>query len=246
MPRTGRVRRAFVEVQRIITDFFERGIHPTTQQIQSALYGSTYNPDSSIQNKVVYSCITRGRGNVITMWDNYVQGGTFIKDVAYVQYYEDEEMKKQVESEEFSEFHLSLQDGRFGRDTEEIIKSLGQYPAVATIFGRRIREYSKAGNNFVIASYGRESRWFIPSWWIWNIREYNLYRRSLKILRMQLNRGVRTKVLLPSGQPIEKALDYETVVRAALEDKTVWSCPKCKIRNLGIRDNCVICGITKP
>lgn len=245
MPKVGEVRRFFVEVQGIITSFFKQGMEPTTSKIQATIYGSKYNSDSRVQREVVYGCITRGRENAIKMWNAYVHGD-FNKDVAYVQYYEPEEMKKQTESDDFTDFHLKLHDGRFGKDTEEIKKSLGWFPAVATVFHKRIREYSKAGNNFVITRYGAKSTWFIPSFWTWNIRDYNLYKRSLRILRRQLDRGIQTKVLLPSGQPIEKALDLETIVRATLEDKTVWTCPKCKVRNLGTISLCAVCGTPKP
>jgi hypothetical protein len=245
MPRVGKIGRFFIEVQTVITSFFERGIDPTSDQIQVAVYGSKYNSDSVSQRDTVYGCIIRGRENVIKMWDGYVRGD-FGKDVAYIEYYEPDAWKKQVGSDDFTQFHLSLHDGRFGKDTEELKKNLGSFPAVATVFERKMREYSKAGNNFIIASYGNNSKWFIPSWWIWNIRDYNLYKRSLKILIRQLDRGIKTKVLLPSGQPIAKALDYETVIRAALEDRTVWTCPKCTARNLGTTINCAVCGTAKP
>jgi ribosomal protein L40E len=246
MPRTGRVRRFFPEVQRIITEFFKLGVDPTIHQIQQALYNADFNPDSKQQRDIVYGCIMCGRENVIKMWDAYVSDPQFVKDIQYAMTYRSEEVEKQRGSKEFREFNTELEDGKFGKDSDEIKESLEYYLAVAIIFENKMLEYSKASNNFIIASGGQDSQWFIPSFWKWNIREFHLYTRSLKILRRQLLRGIRTKVLLPSGQPIEKALGYETVVRAALEDKTVWTCPSCSARNLDSSEFCRICGSDKP
>lgn len=147
----------------------------------------------------------------------------------------------QLKTLDFDEFYYDLQRGKFGKDTTIILKNLGEYPAVALLFERKMKEYSKAGNNFLTASYGKHSVWSVPSFWRWNIREFRLYRRTLDILRTHLKRGRETKVLLPSGISIPRVLDYETVVRAALEDGTAWECSKCGARNLSQNQRCVIC-----
>jgi hypothetical protein len=105
-----------------------------------------------------------------------------------------------------------------------IKQNLGHYPAIAVISERKVKEFSKEGNNFLTATGGPDLKWYIPSWWSWNIREYKLYNRTVRILYTQLNRGVKTKVLLPSGVPLEEALAYRTVIQAALRDTTSWKC----------------------
>lgn len=188
----------------------------------------------------------KGRENVIILWEAYAKSDQFTKDLELIENYRTEDIEKQIDSKEFRDFHWQLHSGRFGKETREIVETLEHYPAIANIFQDKMFEYSKTGNNFIIASYGKESQWYIPTFWTWNIREFKLYTRTLKILRRQLARGVKTKVLLPSGQPIEKVLLVETVVRASLEDKTVWVCPNCTARNLESSNICSICGTDKP
>lgn len=250
MPRTSEVERFFVQVQGIISSFFEKGKRPTINTIQLATYGRKYNSDSRTQKQIVYGCITRGREYAIKQWNQYVESKEFVNDVTYIDHYEPVEIKNQIDSDDFRDFHSELQYGKFGEETEEIRENLGQFPAVAIVFDRRIQEYSKTGNNFIIPRVVKGSKvhwqWFIPSFWRWNIRECKLYGRSLKVLMNQLERGRNTRVLLPSGQPIQKALEVGTVLKASLEDKTVWTCPNCTARNLGTTTNCAICETAKP
>lgn len=241
MRKVGEVSRAHPLVQDIITKYIEQSIPITTQLLQQAFYRKNYDTDSKIQGETIYGCIVRGRDNVIKMWDIYLQGQSFFSDLIYVQNYEAKECERQLKTLDFDEFYYDLQRGKFGKDTTIILRNLGEYPAVAILFERKMKEYSKAGNNFLTATYGMRSVWFIPSFWRWNIREFKLYRRTLNILRTQLKRGRETKVLLPSGIPIPRVLEYETVVRAALEDGTAWQCSKCGARNLSQNPKCVIC-----
>jgi len=245
MRKPSEITRAYPLMQDMITKYLEQGIPLTTQLLQEAFYRENFDADSKIQRETIYGCIVRGRDNVIKMWAAYLEGQSFHLDLAYVQNYQDKECKDQFKTLDFDEFYYNLQRGKFGKDTSIILKNLGDFPAVAILFERKMKEYSKVGTNFLTASYGKKSHWFIPSFWRWNIREYRLYRRTLHILRTQLDRGKATKVLLPSGIPIPRVLEYETVVRAALEDGTAWECSKCGARNLSQNPNCVICRTTR-
>jgi hypothetical protein len=245
MGKASEVSRAHPLVQGMITKYIEKDVPITTSLLQQAFYRENYDTDSKIQRETIYGCIVKGRNNVIKLWDAYLQGHSFYLDLVYVQNYEGKECENQLKTQDFEEFYNELQRGKFGKDTTIILKNLGEYPGVAILFKGRMDEYSKAGNNFLTASYGKESIWKIPSFWKWNIREFNLYRRTLKILRTQLERGRKTKVLLPSGIPIPRVLEYETIVRAALEDGTAWECSKCGARNLSQNQKCVICGTSR-
>lgn len=68
----------------------------------------------------------------------------------------------------------------------------------------------------------------------------------MKILYTQLKRGIKTKVLLPSGVSLEETIKYGTVIEAALRDTTSWTCPKCAARNIAENDKCAICKTEKP
>lgn len=241
MRKTSEITRAYPLVQDLITKCWEEKIPITTQLLQQSHYKENYDKDSKSQWETIYGCICRGRGNVIKIWDVYLDGKSFHSDLAYVQTYEAKDCERQFKTLDFDEFYYKLQRGKFGKDTSIILKNLGEFPAVAILFERKMKEYSKSGNNFLTASYGANSVWFIPSFWRWNIREYRLYKRSLHILRNQLDRGIKTKVLLPSGLPIPRILEYETVVRAALEDGTAWECSKCGAKNLMQNNQCQIC-----
>lgn len=244
MRKPSEITRAYPIVQAKITEWWENKTPITTKKLQKFFYGENYDADSKSQWETIYGCICRGRDNVIKLWDVYL-AGDFNIDLPYVQTYEAEKCEHQIKTLDFDEFYYKLQRGKFGKDTSIILKNLGNYPAVAVLFERKMKEYSKSGNNFLTAKYGPRSVWFIPSFWRWNIREYRLYRRSLFILRRQLDRGIKTRVLLPSGTPIPRVLEYETVVRAALEDGTAWECSKCGARNLAQNNQCQICHNTR-
>jgi len=245
MRKASEISRVYPLVQDMITKYVEQDVPLTILLLQQAFYKENFEADSKIQRETIYGCIVRGRNNVIKLWDMYLQGQTFHSDLAYVQNYEDKECEDEIKTQDFNEFYNEFQRGKFGKDTTIILRNLGDFPSVAILFRRKIEEYSKAGTNFLTANYGRKSVWKIPSFWKWNIREFNLYRRTLDILRTQLDRGRTTKVLLPSGIPIPRVLEYETVVRAALEDGTAWECPHCRARNLSQNQNCVICGTSR-
>jgi len=248
MTKEGKISRAYVEVQNMITKYLEKGIHPSTDLLKQAFYGDKYDKDSREQQETIYGCIIRGRETVIKLWDLYLLdsgGKTFLKDVAYTEVYEPEECGKELITEDFSKFHLELQNGKFGKDTEVIKQNLGHFPAIAVILGRKMKFFSKKGHNFLTATGGKDSVWYIPSYWAWNIREYKLYNRTVKILYTQLRRGIKTKVLLPSGVPLEEAIKYGTIIEAALRDTTSWACPKCGARNIAENDKCAICKTEK-
>jgi len=244
MPKQGKISRAYVEVQNMITKYLEKGIHPSTDLLKQAYYDAKYVKDSRVQQETIYGCIVRGRENVIKLWDLYLLedgGKTFLKDLAYTEAYEPEECGKELITEDFSKFHWELQNGRFGKDTKVIKHNLGHFPAIAIIFERKTKEFSKKGHNFLTATGGTNSVWYIPSYWTWNIREYKLYNRTVKILYTQLKRGIKTKVLLPSGVSLEETIKYGTVIEAALRDTTSWICPKCGARNIAENAKCAIC-----
>lgn len=250
MPKiSSRIKRAYVKVQDIMLRYLERGISPSTDLLKQAFYDKDYDKDSRVQQETIYGCIIRGRDQAIDLWDLYLlenDGKDFFKDLAYIEVYEPEEWGKELKDKDFEEFHWKLHAGRFGEDTETIKRNLGHFPAIAVIFKRKMKEFSKKGHNFVIATGGKNSVWFIPSWWRWNIREYKYYRRTLKILYMQLKRGIKTKVILPSGVSLEEALKYGTVVEAALKDRTAWVCPNCGARNIEENKECAICKKERP
>ena len=245
MTKEGKISRAYVEVQNIITKYLEKGVHPSTDLLKQAYYSDKYDKDSREQQETIYGCIIRGRENVIKLWDLYLLD-TFQKDLSHTEFYEPEECGKELITENFSKFHSELQNGKFGKDTKVIKQNLGHFPAIAIIFQRKMKEFSKKGHNFLTATGGKDSVWRIPSFWAWNIREYKLYNRTVRILYTQLKRGIKTKVLLPSGVPLEETIKYGTVIEAALRDTTSWTCPKCGAKNIAENDKCAICKTEKP
>jgi len=248
MTKQGKIARAYVEVQNIIMKYLEKGLHPSTDLLKQAYYATKYDKDSRQQQNTIYGCIVRGRENVIKLWDLYLLedgGKAFLKDLAYTEVYEPEECGKALITEDFNKFYWELQNGKFGKDTKVIKQNLGHFPAIAIIFERKMKELSKKGHNFLTATSGSNSVWYIPSFWAWNIREYKLYNRTVKILYTQLKRGIKTKVLLPSGVSLEETIKYGTVIEAALRDTTSWICQKCGARNIAENEKCAICKTEK-
>jgi len=217
MSRTSKVSRIYDKVQNLIYDFVKQGLQPTTQQLQQMIYGDVFNPDSRTQRETIYKCIMLGRDKAIDLWNAYLEENTFLQDIVYIDTYEPETIKKELGSDDFHEFYWEYQNKRFGEDTEIIAKSLDIYPATAVLFNRKMALFSEQGHSFLISSCGNKASWYIPTWWIWNIRDFELYRRTLRILMNQFKRGQQTKLLLPSAIPIEKLLEQTKTIEKMLE-----------------------------
>lgn len=238
--------RAYPFIQQILNEYFAQGISPSTALIQRAYYRSDYNSDSKFQRKIIYGCIEQGRENAIDIlvkdyFDKEGEGG-FISDLAYLQFYEPEKKDAEMQTQDYQTFMEILRGGGFGPEEQEIMKDLKDYPEIAILWKEKIKEIARKGHNFVISTgRGIKSTWIRASFWLWNIRERGQYLQTLKRLKRQLERGVRTKMLLPTGVPLAKALGYTTTVKAALVDGMAWNCPKCGVRNIAESDTCVIC-----
>lgn len=246
----GEVRRAYPMVQKTIGLFLARGISPSTALIQQQTFEVDYNPDSRNQRRIIYGCIERGRANAVELWNLYidkpgVEG--FTSELAYLQYYEPEKRALELKSEDFQEFLGELHSGGFGKNEKAIIGGLSDYPEIAILWDKKMQRFSILGHNFLISTdKGPKSTWILPSFWLWCIREHGLYLQTLTQLKRQLERGKKTKMLLPTGISLDKALDWTTPIKAALLDGTTWKCAHCSIRNDAEKVQCVICGTSRP
>ena len=80
----------------------------------------------------------------------------------------------------------------------------------------------------------------------WAIRETNLYLRTVRLLQRQLKRGISTKMLTASGEPLPKAINYARSIEGLLEDGSSWRCPSCGMYNHGSSNYCSNCGLANP
>jgi len=245
------ISRAYARVQQIIFQYLSMGYNPTSEEIQRAYYGEDFDLDSTLQSSIIYGCITRGREIAIKRLDLDINSDKFSSETEWIKTYEAELCKREKEKEEYKEFWIEIKKGRFGkearRESEEVLEEM---PSFAIYFKRKTLQYAKEGACLITPSMDTPftrgtKRWFIPSWFRWNIREIDQYKKTLKAFRTQLKRGITTKVALPSGVSLKKALAIETVTRASLIDKTVWTCPKCSAPNLDSSEVCGICGTKK-
>lgn len=237
--------RIYADVQIYITDRLGGNQYPTTSEIIRQIFGGSANLDSRTQRDAVYGAITRGRDVAIAKMDNYLDSAQYYQDLAEIEYYANNLIDEQEASSDYAEFYSELHMGRFGDKTSLIKGNLRSFALIAALWSRRLAEYSQEGTNLVIPTYGRDSAWFIPSWWRWAIRETDLYIRTLKIVEKQLERGSKTKMLTASGQPISKAIGYIQSTRALLEDGSAWECG-CGMMNPGAANYCSNCGEPKP
>lgn len=186
-----------------------------------------------------------GRDTALDLWELYIRTPQYVKDLAEVEYYKHEEMNRQRQSEDYGEFYTELHMGRFGDKTHVITVHLNEFVLIAAVFRNKMLEYSAQGHNLVIANYGPNSVWFIPSWWKWGIREMDLYIRTVSILEMRLKRGISTKMLTASGVPLEKAIGYTDSIKGILEDGLAWQC-ECGMVNSASANFCSNCGSPNP
>jgi hypothetical protein len=126
--------------------------------------------------------------------------------------------------------------------TDEVLEIL---PALEFLFEQKMYQFSDEGTNFIIPSgdpFKGDARWYRPSKAGWNIREEKEYRKTVKALSTRFKRGIKTQVMLSSGEPLKRVLDFTRSMRASLEDGTSWKCNHCQARNLVEDSNCKVCG----
>ena len=243
MSRLSLISRAYARVQEIVSQYLNNGYNPTTREIQQAYYGNQYSSDSSTQYSTIYGCIQRGRKAAIEKWSQYLGSKEFWYDLNKIRYQAENECEDVNKKEEWKEYLDRLdRDGILSEDLLEVL------PAFEVLFEHKMYEFSDEGTNFIITSgnpFQGESRWIRPSRAGWNIREEDLYKRSLKVLGTQFRRGLQTQVQLTSGESLRRTLEYTQPIKAALEDGNSWMCSHCHARNVGDASECAICGETR-
>lgn len=240
------VLKAYSFVQEIMNEKFEQGVNPSTKDIQQAYFEEYFNPDSKKQESVICKCIERGRTKALQLLINYFEKdgeGGLMSDWHYLKYYEPEKGKAEMKTEGFKSFMEYVHSGGFSKDENEIIEALPDYPELAILFNRKVIEIAKGGHNIVISTgRGSKSTWVRATLWAWYIRDFKEYQKSFQRLVTQLKRGIATKLRLPTGESLEKVLEYTTPIKAALSDGTAWKCPNCGVQNVAENKKCVICG----
>ncbi len=232
-------------VQEILTRRITQGQHPSTIEIQEEVFDSAFSSDSRRQRGLVYGAIAKGRENALDAYGLYVESPQHLQDMMALEFYKADEMQKQLDSRDYGEFFAQLKMGRFGDKQKVIETHLDNFVLVAAIWETKMAEYSQAGNNLVVSSYGNRATWIIPSWWRWALRETDLYLRQIDQLQRQFQRGIKTGLLTASGVPLSKAIEYTTSVKGVLEDGTTWRCG-CGMHNSGSSNFCSNCGTAQP
>jgi len=230
-----------IDIQNTLTNELQLGRQPSSQYLQERCFGAEYDKDSRYQTEVVYNAIQRGRDAAIELWDAHVQEGGLLEDIKNIVDTQPERIEEELSSEDFKDFQEYILKNESDTHKANLLKEQGHHPAIAISFYDKMQQYSKQKTNFVIPTCGRNSQWFIPTFWRWNIREYDLYQRTIETIGRQLERGRKTKVLLPSKLPITTALNYRTNLQATIADGTSWKCPNCGAHNIETMTQCTIC-----
>ena len=232
-------------VQGMLTTGNEVNTPHTTIAIQKEVFNEEFDGDSRSQRDAVYGSITRGRDNAIIGWESYTRHPIFMVDLKAIELNADELIDEQEKSGDYGEFYSELYAGRFADKTDLIKGNLREFALIAVLWDKKLKDLSQKGMNLVISSYGKQSKWQIPSFWKWAIRETELYIRFLKIVERQIERGIKTGVgKLPGILPF-KAIGYAQSAEAALTDGTSWTC-ECAMINIVTANFCSNCGKPKP
>jgi len=238
--------RVYDDVQTFLTECSRAGVAPTIQDIGKAIYKDDYDPDSRYQRDAVYKAIYEGRILALNAWDEFCRSPDFSKELEKIEYYEPSLAEAEFKGDDYANFNTYLYRGKFGEMTGELKKFSNEYSYIAALWRRKHKEISETKKmNLIVSSYGKNATWSIPSWWKWAVREINLFKRSFKMIKTQLERGESAKLLLPSGQPLSKAIGYVDSARALVEDESSWTCG-CGMRNPQEANFCSNCGGKKP
>ena len=232
-------------VQAYMTTQFNNGLQPKMADIHQHVYGSQSVMDSRVQRGNIYSAIRAGRDAALAKWDEYIKSQQFSLDLEQIEFYEADKVEAQFRHRDYGRFFSELYRGTFGAQTSDLKKYRDEYAHIACCWDKKLTEFSKNGQNLVVATYGRESSWELPTYWRWAMRENALWVRSTMIIIGQLKRGVKAGLpVLPSGKLIEKAIGYAESTRALLTDGSSWTCLKCGMINAS--NFCSNCGAPKP
>lgn len=238
--------RIYDDVQTFLTECSRAGVAPTIKDIGKAVYKDDYDPDSRYQRDAIYMAIYEGRILALNAWDEFCKSPDFSKEIEELEYYHRELVNGELKGDDYAYFNTYLYRGRFGDMTGDLKKYMNEYSHIAAIWRKKLKETSETkGMNLVISSYGKNATWSIPSWWKWAVREMDLFKRSFKIIRRQLERGESAKLLLPSGQPLSKVIGIVDSAKALIEDGTSWTCG-CGMRNPQEANFCSNCATPNP
>lgn len=230
-----------------MTQYFklEREEGLTSKFLGKQYYGKDYNPDSKSHSRTIGDVIDTGRDCAIKLVNAYMNSAEYSIKYTDVLYNHPERWNKQYMDKDFIEFYAKACKGHFGKDLAEALKDnseLTDLLVMGDIMNDAIKEISKMGHNLVVATYGPESQWILPSFWCWCMREQKLYVRTVQMLiNTQLRRGRKMRVYLTSGLKPKEIERKAQIILAAIEDSTSWKCDKCSAPNLKEAKVCVIC-----
>lgn len=244
MSKEGRIRRIRPILQSKLSEYLRSGYNPTTEELVQSVFDSEYKKDSRIQRDTIYFALLIIRDEAIKAWENYVVTPQYFSDLSQIEYYQQNKVEETFATNDFALFYIDLMQGKFRDKTKEFKEYTKEFGHIAVLWDIKMKEFLNRGICLVIAEYGKKSKWYIPTFWSWARRDTDLYIRTLNILKNQLERGKNTKIGLPSGERIERALEYTGSLKALIKDGTSWIC-ECKMVNPQEANYCSNCGKSK-
>ena len=222
-------------IKKIVLDGDEQtGKLFTLDFIRRVLYGDLYHQDSSRQKAAVYNSVSRNRKKAIEEINSRIMDPNYFNELREIAFTRHEEVDTSTLSDAYKQYFDDLLDGKIVDDPEIIELMIETDPVHAVWWKDRVIELAKQGHCLLIPNkYGKEPSWKLECCFFdFSIRDREVAERFWLSMSSVLKRMVKTRQKLPSAIPVARLLEQMTIVKAALEDGTTWTCPNCSINSL--------------
>ena len=167
------------EAQDYLTNYMSISEPVSVAGLQRRVYGEGYHKWDSRQQGVIKEAIKHSRTAGIEKWITVCKSPTFWDEVAKIKENHPNSIEKELASEDYAEYKAFMNNPV---KSSGLITGLDEktLAAIAILWKQRIARLSRQKMNVVITTGGAGAKYYLPSFWKWNIRENKLIVRKWK------------------------------------------------------------------
>jgi len=227
------------ETQHILSNYLLSGVRPTLELLQARVFGTGYTEGDYKQRQLVKKSIDKARTTATAKWIAYANSSNFHTELSEIVEKYPELVEKELSSLEYSKYLLFINDPLLSTEKKQELENTND-AALAVLFYRKIKKYSRQKTNLVITKGGRGARYFLPKYWEWCIREDILLIRKLGTLVKGWIRVKDTKAKIRSES--QELLEEIFTQVPAITMRAVWKCLHCGEYSPKTTSQCSTCG----
>ena len=205
------------EAQDYLTNYMSISEPVSVAGLQRRVYGEGYQKWDSRQQGVIKEAIKHSRTAGIEKWITLCKSSTFWKEVDKIKENHPNSIEKELSSEDYAQFKTFMNNPV---KSSGLITGLDEktLAAISILWKQWIARLSRQKMNVVITTGGAGAKYYLPSFWKWNIRENKLIVRKWKTAIDGNLRANDAKVGLSSESQERLGMASDKV--PSLEDKS--------------------------